>query len=209
VVSSFGQGGGGGWGGPPQGGGGGGFGPPPQGGGGGFGPPPQGGGGGYGAPPTGGGYGGGAPPPSEPLKHIPFSPEDVANIGGMGRFAMIAAVTALAAGVFTLITQIVQGIVLQAEGSALAGQVCGGAIGLLINGLLAFFLFRASSAIKAVVDTDDADQQNLVKSFAALKAYFMTKGILYILLIVLICGCGVLMVFFGAMLAAALSGSSY
>jgi hypothetical protein len=127
----------------------------------------------------------------------------------MARFAMVAAIVALAAGVFTLITQIVQGIVLHAEGSNLAGQVCGGAIGLGITGLLAFFLFRASTAIKAVVETDDADQENLVKSFGALKAYFMTKGILYILAIVLVCLCGVAIVFFGAMFAAALSGGGY
>ncbi|GAB5543754.1 MAG: hypothetical protein SangKO_035140 [Sandaracinaceae bacterium] len=197
---SFGQGGGG-FGQPPGGGGGGGFGPPPGGGGfgqppggGGFGQPPgQGGGGGFGQGPGsgGGGAGGG------PLAHIPFTPEDDANLSGMARFARFAAVAAIVTGVLQMATQGVIALMSDAPGSNLAGQVCGGFITLLIAGVLAAFLFRVAKAVDLVVSTDDADQMHLVESLRALKGYFMVKGILYVLAVMIVCTCVTFGMFFG------------
>ncbi len=203
-MSDFGQGGGFGGGQPPGGGGfgggqppggggfgggqppgGGGFGQPPGGqppGGGGFGQPP---GSGGGAPPSGGGMGGGGG--EGPLAHIPFTPDDEANLSGMARFAMIAAITAIIAGFLQAIAQIVQSVVIEAPGPTLAGQACGAVLGLGITGTLAFFLFKASTAIKKVVETDDADQQNLVAALSSLKVYFMVKGILVIIGLCFVC----------------------
>jgi hypothetical protein len=227
-VSDYGQGGGFGGGQPPGGGGfgggqppgGGGFGTPPSGGGGGQ--PP--GGGGFGAPPSGGGFG--APPSSGggapgcfgaagggggggggPLAHIPFTPEDDKNLSGMARFAMLAGITAIVGAILQAIVQIVQSIVVESPlgnaGPQVVGQVCGGVIVVAIAGLLAVFLFKASNAIKKVVETDDADQLNLIAALNALKVYFMVKGILAIVGLVLVCCLVGAAFMFGAAIAGA------
>ena len=169
--------------------------------GGGFGAPPGGqppGGGGFGAPPAGGPGDGG------PLAHIPFTPEDEANLSGMAKFAMFAGVAAIVAGLIQSIVQIIQAFAVgSATPGGVGGQVCGSIIGLGIAGLLALFLFKASTAVKKVVETDDADQENLVAALSALKAYFMVKGILAILVIVLFCCVVTGAMFMGAALASA------
>jgi hypothetical protein len=215
-VSGFGEGGGHGQGGgfgppagghPPQGGG---FGAPPGG------HPPQ--GGGFGAPPgghppQGGGFGappaGGTPPPGGggegPLAHIPFTPDDEKNLSGMARFARFAGIAAVASAVLQMIAQTVAAFL--SEGSPV-GQVCGGTVGLVLAGLLAAFLFRVGKAVDLVVQTDDADQLNLVEALKALKGYFMVKGIVYILVIVLGCLCMGSMLIFGAAIAGAIGAST-
>jgi hypothetical protein len=134
-----------------------------------------------------------------PLAHIPFTPEDDANLSGMARFAMFAAIAAVVAAFLQAIVQIVQAVVVETPmgntGANVAGQVCGAVIGIGIAGLLAFFLFKASNAIKKVVETDDADQQNLVAALGSLKAYFMVKGIIAIVATLLICCLAGLMIF--------------
>ncbi|MEC7518733.1 MAG: hypothetical protein VYE22_02655 [Myxococcota bacterium] len=187
---SFGQSGGGGFGQPPSGGGG--FGQPPSGGGG-FGQPPSG-GGGFGQPPSGGG---GPPGGGGGLGHIPFTPEDDANLTGMARFARFAAVAAIVAGVFQLLTQLVAALMTDSPAAGFAGQLCFGAIGLGVTGLLAFFLFQVGKAVDLVVTTDGADQMHLVESLRALKGYFMVKGILYILAFFLFCTCFAMAMMFG------------
>lgn len=193
---SFGQSGGGGFGQPP---GGGGFGQPP--GGGGFGQPPGSGGGGFGQQPPGGGDGFGQQPPGGggegPLAHIPFTPEDDANLTGMARFARFAAVAAIATGILQMVTQGVAALMSDAPGSNLAGQLCGGVITLGITGVLAAFLFRVAKAVDLVVSTDDADQMHLVESLRALKGYFMVKGILYIVVVLIVCTCVTFGMIFG------------
>jgi hypothetical protein len=190
---------------------------PPSGGGGGFGQPP--GGGGFGAPPSGGGFGappgsGGAPPGGfggggdGPLAHIPFTPEDDKNLSGMARFAMLAGIAAIVGAVLQAISQMVRMVLVDSPlgntGPQMALQACGGLLFVGIAGVLAVFLFKASNAVKKVVETDDADQQNLVAALDALKTYFMVKGILAVLALVLVCCLiGVAMMFAGALAGAA------
>jgi len=148
--------------------------------------------------------GAGAPRGDGPLAHIPFTPDDEANLTGMARFAMFAAITAVVAAFLQAIVQIVQSLVVGSEfggaGPQVAGQVCGAVIGIGIAGLLAAFLFKASTAIKKVVETDDADQQNLVAALGSLKAYFMVKGIIAIIVMVIGCCAIGFMMFAGAAL---------
>ncbi len=125
----------------------------------------------------------------------------------MAQFAKFAAIAAIVAAFLQAIVQMIQGFVVETPmgntGPNVAGQVCGAIIGIGIAGVLAVFLFKASNAIKKVVETDDADQQNLVAALESLKMYFMVKGILAILAIVF--GC----CFFGFLMfgVAAVAGS--
>lgn len=141
---------------------------------------------GFGAAPP----GGATPPGGEaPLAHIPFTPEDDANLTGMARFARFAGVAVIASALLTMLAQIVGVLVAHGDTGAIVGQLCGGGVGLLIAGILALFLFRVAKAVEQVVATDDADQLNLVEAFRALKGYFMVKGIVYIVVIALGCLC--------------------
>jgi hypothetical protein len=116
---------------------------------------------------------------------------------------MFAAVMAIVAAFVQMIAQVVQAFVV--AGQSPAFPICSGLFWLAVAVVLAVFLFKASQAIKKVVETDDADQQNLVAALSALKAYFMVKGIVAILMILLFCcACG-LIVFAGAAIAGAMS----
>jgi hypothetical protein len=123
----------------------------------------------------------------------------------MARFAMFAGIAAIVAAFVQMVVSIIQAIVVDLPGQNPAGGVCGGVIGLGLAGLLAAFLFKASQAVKKVVETDDADQQNLVAALSSLKAYFMVKGILAIIVIVLVCCLVGVLVFAGAAIAGAMS----
>ena len=133
-----------------------------------------------GAPPRGGAEG--------PLAHIPFTPEDDANLTWTGRFARFAGVAAVLSAVLTVLGRIVAVIATdRATPATIAGQLCGGVIPLLIALALATFLFRVARAVDLVVATDDADQENLVAALRSLRAYFTLKGIVYIVLMAFAC----------------------
>ena len=202
-------GGGGGFG-PP--GGGGGFGPPPGGGGGGFGPPP-GGGGGFGAPPGGGGGGGLTPPPGgggyggggdAPLGRIPFTPDDEKNIQQTALFMKIAGGLALLSSIFSMVGSI--GVGLARDTSQIAGNICGGVIGLGVQALLAVLLFMSASAFEKIVSSDGNDQHHLAEGLKKLRVYFVVKAVLWTLGLLLCC-CGmVLFMTMGAALFGTLAG---
>ena len=186
-------GGGGGFGQPP--GGGGGFGQPPAGppGGGGFGQPP-GGGGGFGQPPPGGGggpaFGSPAPagPPGEPLKNIPFSPSEEANIGGAGRFMLFAGI----AQILLVVVGIVKtGIQLWAmpslEPGNVAGAACGNLIAIVLAGVFGGFLIMGSRALSKVVETNENDQVYLVEAMDWLRKIFALKAVLILGFVALVC----------------------
>jgi len=116
----------------------------------------------------------------------------------MARFMFLAGALAFAVAVFNIILSAVQGIVSNAPGASIAGQVCGGVLGAAISGVLAFLLIQGSKAFKQVVATDVADQAYLAEGLAKLKTYFMVKGILFILAIVAICCILTLGIFIGA-----------
>lgn len=204
-------GGGGGFG-PPAGGGGGGFGPP-AGGGGGFGPP---GGGGF-TPPAGGGFsppGGGAPPPGGggyggggdgPLGRIPFTPDDEKNIQQTALFMKIAGGLALLSAVFSLVGSVGVGLY---RGIPIAGNACGGMIGLGIQALLAVMLFMSSGAFEKIVATDGNDQHHLAEGLKKLRVYFLVKSVLWVLgLLLCCCGFAIAMTM-GAAIFGALAGAA-
>lgn len=132
------------------------------------------------------------------MAHIPFTAEDDANLKGMARFARFAAVAAIATGVLQMITQSVGALLSPAPAANLGVPLCTGAVGVLVARLLGFFLFRVAKAVDLVVNTDDADQLHLVESLRALQGYFMVKGVIYILGVLVFCACFTAVVFFGA-----------
>ena len=163
-----------------------GFGQPP---GGGFGQPP---GSGFGQPP-GGGFGqppGDAPGGGEaPLARVPFTAEDEANISSMARFMFATGAVNIVLGLLNLVVSILQAVLLHAPAAQIGGRVCGGLFVTGISVALAYLLFQSSKAFKEVVRTDTADQEHLVAGLGKLKSYFLFKGILYILVLVLVCLC--------------------
>lgn len=187
--------------------GGGGWGAPPPGGGGGWGQPPPS-GGGWGPPGQQPGSGPGQPPMPQqsygevPLARIPFTPDDEKNLKQMAWLARAAGI----AGVVSWVLQ--AGVSFIIDIRVGGRSTVSGMLGLAVACLLALFLWKAAKAIEAMVATDGADQQHLGAAFQALRNYFMLKGALYILAIAAICCCGTALVFFGAVIGAAVLGSS-
>ncbi|MDQ3035845.1 MAG: hypothetical protein M3Y87_25805 [Myxococcota bacterium] len=172
----------------------------PPGGGGGFGAAP--GGGGFGTPPpSGGGFG--TPPPGgggeAPLGRIPFSPDDEKNITQTALFMRVAGGLALVNALFSMVSGVGVGLY---RGSAIASGICGGAVMLGIQALLAVLLFMSSNAFARIVTTDGEDQSHLASGLKQLRVYFMVKAVLWVLGILACCVCVGFVIVLGAAAAA-------
>jgi len=189
-MSGYGQGGGGyGGGGYPPGGGGyppggGGFGGA---GGGGYGQPP---GGGYGQPPGGGGGFGGQPPPQGGgggLARIPFTPQDERMVAGMATFMVLSGVITILGAILGVVGSVIP--VVRAEIGATEALVNIGCtfIGALVSALLGAWLIIGGGAFKKLATTDGADQAHLVAGFRKLRAVFLLKSALVMLLVLGFC----------------------
>lgn len=144
--------------------------------------------------------GGGAP-----LAHISFTPDDERNLKGLARFARLAGVAAIVSASLQGIAQVLTAVM--REGHDVAGAVCGGAVAMAIAGVLALFLFRVSRAVDRVARTGDADPASLVAALGSLAGYFMVKGMLYIVVIVLGCLCVGTLLVFGSAIVSAMGGA--
>ncbi len=191
--------------GPPGGGAPGGFGPPGGGAppsGGAFGPPGGtnlGGGGGAFGPPGGGGGGG-----EGPLSHIPFTPQEEANIGGAGKMMFFAGIMSLLTALVTLAKS---GVELWAapelNAGTIAGAVCVNVISVGLAAVFGVWLFAGAKALRKVVETNEDDQIHLVQAIQKLRQIFALKAALILLVFLLACLVGI--VLGGAMAAGGLS----
>lgn len=173
------------------------------GGGGGWGPQPPGGG----APPGGGGLpppGGGALPGDAPLGSIPFSPEDRRNISQTAMFMRLAGALALLSGVFSTVGTVAVWLY---RGADILGPIVSGVLGLFVQAALGAMLFVSASAFSKIVVSDGADQHHLASGLRQLRWYFLTKAIIWALLVLGCCLCIGVGVIFGAAFFAMVAGA--
>jgi hypothetical protein len=98
-----------------------------------------------------------------------------------------AAALAVVSGLLTLAANILKSAVAGGTqvGSSIAANLCSGFVGLAITALLSFFLIRSALALKSSLRPDGADQGPLADSLGHLRNYFLTKGLLIIIGLVL------------------------
>jgi hypothetical protein len=170
------------------------------------------GGGGWGQAPGGAGFPqtGGAPAGGGgPVANIPFSQQDESTIASMARFMTIAGIIGIVNAVLGLVSTGISALKFPLEGSQIFGQVCGGLLGVGIAGFLGAMLLIAGRAFTKVVTSSDADQVHLTDGLKKLRTYFLTRGVLIILLIVFCCVAGILIGALGAAAAPQASPSGF
>jgi hypothetical protein len=134
-------------------------------------------GGGHGGFGHGGAFGpsGGGPPQGDgPLAHIAFTPDELEQLRAAARYARGAAIAAVASGGLDFVAGVINGT----RSSYVA-------LGITI--VLAVTLFKAAKSLDTVVTRDDADQAHLMDAFGSLRHYFIAKGALGLVAIVLGC----------------------
>lgn len=153
-------------------------------------------------PPAGGGFGGGGG--EAPLGKIPFSPEDEKNIAQSALFMRIAGGLAILSSLFSMVGTIAVGLY---RSLPIGASICFGLIGLVVQVALGAMLFVSAGAFAKIASTDGEDQRHLANGLKQLRWYFLVRAILWVLGILLCCGCVILMVVAGGAVAAALAGS--
>jgi hypothetical protein len=144
-------------------------------------------------------------------RRIPFAPEDEERIASAGLWGMLVGIVSIATALLTSVFAVVQAMKVSNMGSelgALGGGVSSAVIGttavmmviyLAVTVLLAVFLLQASAAFRKVALTDEADQHYLLVGFTKLRNYFLTLGIIIIVL-----GGGAILLFCSALTCGAM-----
>lgn len=135
------------------------------------------------------------------MDHMPLTPQQQGTVKTLFVAMISAGVITIMAGALGVVASLVEGIASRQGGIELAVGLGCGAVIFLLPVVMGVWLIQGGLAFRLVLDTDDADQENLIVGLEKIRNFFVLKS----LLVVLLLGFVALTIVMGGMLAALLA----